>query len=146
MASMPQHRDFQALLTLRSRGALLTLKRDGRPQISNVGYRYDTDARMFHVSSTENRAKTRNLRRDPRASLYVTTEDLGAYAVAEGVAQLSPVATGPDDPIVSELVDHYRAIRGEHPDWAEFRAAMVVERRLLIRLPVDHLYGYAPSG
>ncbi|MGI8875297.1 MAG: hypothetical protein ACR2KP_13450 [Egibacteraceae bacterium] len=43
-------------------------------------------------------------------------------------------------------MDHYRAIRGEHPDWAEFRAAMVVERRLLIRLPVEHLYGYASSG
>jgi PPOX class probable F420-dependent enzyme len=146
MPDVPQTPDLDALLPLRTRGALVTLKRDGRAQISNVAYRYDQPTRVFHISSTETRAKTRNLRRDPRASFYVTTEDLAAYVVAEGFAQLSPVAAEPDDDVVEALVEHYRAVRGEHADWTEFRAAMVTERRLLIRLPVERLYGYASNG
>lgn len=139
------HRDLEALLTQRSRGALVTLKRDGRAQLSNVAYRYDVLGRSLHISTTDIRAKTRNLRRDPRASFYVPTEDLGGYVVAEAVAHLSPVAAALDDPAVDALVDHYRAVRGDHPDWDEFRAAMVSEGRLLIRLQIDRLYGYTPG-
>jgi PPOX class probable F420-dependent enzyme len=127
------------------RGVLVTTKRDGRPQLSNVGYRFDPATRRVTVSATDDRAKTRNLRRDPRASFYVTTPDLGAYAVGEGAVELSPVATRTDAPVVDQLVDHYRAIRGEHPDWSEFRTAMAREQRVLIHLTLTRVYGWNPA-
>ena len=134
------------LLGTTRRAVLATIRGNGRPQLSNVGYLWDPSARTALVSVTDDRAKTRNLRRDPRASLMVTTPDLGAYAVAEATAELGPVAAAPDDETVDTLVDHYRALNGEHPDWADFRAAMVREHRLLVTLRVDRVYGWAPSG
>ncbi len=128
------------------RGVLVTLKRDGRPQLSNVAYLYDPRSREALISTEHARAKTRNLRRDPRASLYVTTSDLGAYLVGEGTAELSPVARHPDDPTVDQLVAHYRAVRGEHRDWDAFRLAMVHEQRLIVRLRITTAYGWAPAG
>ncbi len=122
------------------RGALATIKRDGRPQLSNVDYLV-TDG-VIRFSSTDGRAKVRNLRRDPRASLHVTVPGGGVYAVAEGLAELSAVAAGPDDAAVAELVEVYRQIRGEHPDWDEYRAAMVADSRLVVRILVDRLYGW----
>jgi len=126
------------------RGVLATLKRDGRPQLSNVGYLYDTASRVVLISVTDDRAKTRNLRRDPRASFHVTTPDLGAYVVGEGLVELSAMAREVHDAVVDQLIAHYRALQGEHPDWAEFRMAMVRERRLLARLPLTHAYGWNP--
>ncbi|MEV5343577.1 PPOX class F420-dependent oxidoreductase [Streptomyces sp. NPDC052676] len=133
-----------ALLTLFSEGhdgVLVTLKRDGRPQLSNVNHAYDPDERILRVSLTDDRAKTRNLRRDPRASYHVTTADRWAYAVAEGTADLTPVARDPHDETVEELIRLYRAVRGEHPDWDDYRAAMVRDRRLVLRLRVERVYG-----
>lgn len=95
---------------------------------------------------TADRAKTRNLRRDPWVSLYVTTADLGAYAVAEGAAALGAIAGAVDDPATDGIVEHYRSLRGEHPDWAAFRAAMVSEHRLLVRVGLDNVYGWAGDG
>lgn len=132
-----------ALLGGARHGVLTTIKRDGRPQLSNVGFTFDEARRLIRVSVTDDRAKTKNLRRDPRAGFYVTAPDFRAYAVAEGVADLTPVAADPQDGTVEELVEVYRAIAGEHPDWDEFRAAMVTERRLVLRLPVDRVYGMA---
>lgn len=135
------------LLAAANRGVLVTLKRDGRPQLSNVGHTYDPRTRLIRISVTDGRAKTANLRRDPRASYYVSTPDLGAYLVAEGVAELMPVAAKADDATVDELVEVYRAVAGEHPDWDEFRAAMVADRRLVVRIPVERTYGWAgPNG
>ncbi|WP_330460780.1 PPOX class F420-dependent oxidoreductase [Streptomyces sp. NBC_00820] len=122
-------------------GVLVTLKSDGRPQLSNVSHAYDPDERLIRISVTDDRAKTRNLRRDPRASYHVTSEDRWAYTVAEGMAELSPVAADPHDETVEELVRLYRDVLGEHPDWDDFRAAMVRDRRLVVRLPVDRAYG-----
>lgn len=127
------------------RGVLVTLKRDGRPQLSNVGYLYDAESRVVLISVTDDRAKTRNLRRDPRTSLHVSTPDLGAYAVGEGIAELSPVTREPHDGVADQLVEHYRALQGEHPDWAEFRAAMVQEQRLLLRVSLRNAYGWNPG-
>jgi PPOX class probable F420-dependent enzyme len=127
-------------------GALVALKRDGRPQLSNVGFSYDPDARLIRVSTADGRAKTINLHRDPRAGLYVTTPDFRAYAVVEGTAELTPVAADPHDAVVEELVDVYRRIAGDHPDWSEFRDAMVEERRLVVRLHIERVYGYAPPS
>ncbi|GGP53551.1 PPOX class F420-dependent enzyme [Streptomyces calvus] len=124
---------------------LVTLKRDGRPQLSNVMHVYYPDERIIRVSLTDDRAKTRNLRRDPRASYHVTTRDRWAYTVAEGTADLSPVAGDPHDGTVEELVRLYRDLRGEHPDWDDYRAAMVRDRRLVLRLRVERAYGI-PRG
>lgn len=129
------------LLADRPFGVLVTLKRDGRPQLSNVTHFYDAETNKILVSITDGRAKTRNLRRDPRATYHVTTPDGWSYAVAEGTAELSPVAQDPNDKAVEELIDLYRKIAGEHPDWAEYRAAMVADRRLVLRIPVERIIG-----
>lgn len=134
---------LEQLLIAGRLGVLATLKRDGRPQLSNVGYHYDPTSQVARVSITDSRAKTKNLRRDPRASMQVSSPDGWSYVVLESTAQLSAVATADDDATVDELVELYRAIGGEHPDWAEFRSAMVAEGRLVLRLPAERLYGAA---
>ena len=134
-----------ALIADNSLGVLATIKADGRPQLSNVTYHFDPRSVTIEVSVTEPRAKTRNLRRDPRASLLVSADDGWAYAVAEGDAVLTPPATEPDDSTVDALVALYRNVAGEHPDWDEYRRAMVADRRVLVRLPISHLYGMPPG-
>ncbi|MGI5353390.1 PPOX class F420-dependent oxidoreductase [Streptomyces sp. CA-250714] len=129
------------LLTEYNRGVLVTLRRDGRPQLSNVNHTFDPDKRLLRISVTADRAKARNLGRDARASYHVTSGDGWAWTVVDGVAELTPVAREPRDETVEELVEVYRAIRGEHPDWDEYRAAMVAERRQVVRLSVTHVYG-----
>ena len=141
---MTQDATQDALLRLLSEGhcgVLTTLKRDGRPQLSNVTHVYYPDERIIRISLTDDRAKTRNLRRDPRASYHVTTRDRWAYTVAEGTADLTPVAKDPHDDTVEELVRLYRDVQGEHPDWDDYRAAMVRDRRLVLRLRVERAYG-----
>jgi PPOX class probable F420-dependent enzyme len=147
--AVPDDRTPDALTDLiagRWMGVLATLKRDGRPQLSTVVYSFDRDRQLIRVSVTDDRAKTANLRRDPRASFHVSSEDGWAYAVAEARAELTPVATDPSDPTVEELVDLYRSMRGEHPDWDDYRRAMVGERRLVLRLHVERIYGMPPRG
>lgn len=134
-----------ALIGGNSLGVLATLKRDGRPQLSNVVYHFDARTLTISVSITEPRAKTRNLRRDPRAAIHVSSDDGWAYAVAEGDAVLSPTAVRPDDDTVNGLVELYRNISGEHPDWDDYRRAMVDDRRVLMRLPISHVYGMPPG-
>ena len=134
-----------ALIADNSLGVLATVKRDGRPQLSHVTYHFDPQRLTLEMSVTEPRAKTRNLRRDPRASLLVSSDDGWAYAVAEGEAVLTPPAGAPDDDTVEALVGLYRSIAGEHPDWQDYRRAMVIERRVLARLGVTHLYGMPPG-
>jgi len=130
------------LLSAGNLGALATIKRDGRPQLSNINYEYDAEAARIRISVTDDRAKVRNMRRDARASLYVSSNDGWAYTVADGDVTLSDVATEPHDAAVEELVELYRNVRGEdHPDWEEYRAAMVADRRLVARLAITHVYG-----
>ncbi len=133
---------LRSLVDASHRGVLVTLKRDGRPQLSNIAYVAGDDD-VIRISVTDGRAKTANLRRDPRASLHVTRDDFYAYAVVEGTATLTPVASGPHDDTVDQLVEYYRAVAGEHDDWEEYRAAMVADRRLLIHLPIERIYGMA---
>jgi len=122
------------------RGVLVTNKRDGRPQLSNIMYGIAEDG-LVRISITADRAKYPNLRRDPRASLHVTQEDFWAYVVLEGDVELSDVAAAPDDAAVEELIDLYRSLVGEHPDWDDYRRAMVEERRVVARLRPTHAYG-----
>ncbi|KND24678.1 PPOX class F420-dependent oxidoreductase [Streptomyces acidiscabies] len=141
---MTQDTTDDALLALLSDtrgGVLVTLKRDGRPQLSNVTHHYDPDERTLRISVTADRAKTRNLQRDLRTSYHVTSDDRWAYTVVEGTADLTPVAEDPADDTVEELIRLYRAVLGEHPDWDDFRAAMVRDRRLVVRLRVERAYG-----
>ncbi len=134
-----------AVIRGNSLGVLATIKRDGRPQLSNVSYYFDPRAVAIQVSITEPRAKTRNLRRDPRASILVGSDDGWAYAVAEGDAVLTPPAAEPNDPTVEGLIELYRNIAGEHPDWDDYRRAMVTDRRVLLTLTISHLYGMPPG-
>jgi PPOX class probable F420-dependent enzyme len=122
-------------LKVRHDGILVTIKRDGRPQLSNVLYLMDDDGRI-KVSVTQTRAKTHNLRRDPRASLHVQGRDRYEYLVAEGTAQLIE-----DAGLAEALRHYYRKVRGEHPDWADYDAAMLKEQRLLLSISVEHAYG-----
>ncbi|MDF8263667.1 PPOX class F420-dependent oxidoreductase [Luteipulveratus flavus] len=131
------------LLASRGLGVLATIKRDGRPQLSNVTYVYDRERDLIRVSITDGRAKTANLRRDPRASLQAQSDDGWSYVVAEVRAELLPVARATDDESVEELIDIYRAANGEHPDWEDYRRAMVADRRIPLHLHVERVYGMA---
>jgi uncharacterized protein len=134
-----------AVISGNSLGVLATIKRDGRPQLSNVSYHFDPRELVLRVSITEPRAKTRNLRRDPRASLLVDADDGWSYAVAEGTAELTPPAAAADDDTVEALIALYRNIAGEHPDWDEYRQAMITDRRVVLTLPISHVYGMPPG-
>lgn len=122
------------------RGVLATVKRDGRPQLSNIAYLLGDDG-VVQISVTDDRAKTLNARRDPRVSLHVTADDFWSYVVLEGSASLLPVAREPHDATVDALVEYYRGVAGEHPDWDDYRRAMVRDRRLLLLVHPERAYG-----
>lgn len=121
------------------KGVLATLRSDGRPQLSNIVYAL-LEGRV-RVSVTADRAKTRNLERDPRVSLHVTTDEFWPYLVVEGHAQLSSVAAAPGDATCQRLLALHDAVAAEpHPDPDEFHEAMVAERRLELSFAVAHRY------
>jgi PPOX class probable F420-dependent enzyme len=132
----------QALQAARDRNqsVFTTLRKDGRPQLSNVLHAVGEDG-VVRVSTTADRAKYANLRRRPWAALLVNGADSWSYAVLEGDVTLSEVAADPHDATVDELVEVYRALQGEHDDWDDYRAAMVSDRRVVIRLTPTHAYG-----
>jgi PPOX class probable F420-dependent enzyme len=114
----------------RQHAALITIRADGRPQSSDISYFADGDT--FVISMTDDRAKTRNIRRDPRVVLHLSDRQSWSYLSFDGTMELSPVTTSVDDATNDRLVAYYEAVAGKpHPDWAEYRAAMVGERRLL---------------
>src|SRR5580698_122235 len=120
-----------AFVGARKQGVLATIRGNGRPQLSNIMY-VPHQGETFLISITAGRAKTANLRRDPRASLYVVGDNFYQYVVVEAAAELTPVAADPHDATVDLLVDYYRQGSGEHPDWEEYRAAMVADGRLIL--------------
>ena len=129
-----------AFVAGRHQGVLVTLKRDGRPQSSNVVYLYRDGA--ARVSLTEDRAKTKNLRRDPRVSLHVSSADFWQYCVLEGAAELSRTARESGDATCLALRALFTGVQGrEHPDWEEFDAAMVEQSRLVLTVRPEHAYG-----
>ncbi|MCC8246191.1 PPOX class F420-dependent oxidoreductase [Saccharothrix luteola] len=133
--------DPHALLAQSKIGVLATIKADGRPQLSPIMPSYDRDAGVVLVSTVEGTAKVANLRRDPRVALEVTSQDGWKWATVEGTATISGPSTDPHGPEVEGLVDYYRRAAGEHPDWDEYRAAMVSDRRVLVTITVDRVYG-----
>jgi PPOX class probable F420-dependent enzyme len=134
-----------SFVTERHWGVFATIKTDGRPHLSNVGYAYDSETQLFRVSVTDGRAKTRNLRRDPRVTLHVSSKDFWTWVAVEGTAELTPVAADPHDATVDELITYYRGTAGEHPNWDEYRKAMVADRRLVVRFRPERTYGQIPG-
>jgi len=120
----------------RHNAILVTHRADGGPQLSPASYGVDAAGRIV-VSTYPRRAKARNLRRDPRASACVLSDSWdGAWVQVDGTAEVIDL---PDS--VEPLVDYYRSISGEHPDWDEYRSVMVSDRRVLMVMTVGHVYG-----
>jgi PPOX class probable F420-dependent enzyme len=116
---------------VRSRHHMLvaTTRRDGRPQISPVSGGVDAEGRIV-ISSYPGRAKTRNAERSPLASVVVLSDEWdGAWIQVDGDAEVLQMPEAAD-----ALVDYYRSISGEHPDWDEYRAAMLLQNKALIRV------------
>ena len=128
----------------RKQGVLVTLRSNGRPQLSNILYVMG-DEGMIRISVTDDRAKTKNLRRDSRASLYVLGDNFWQYVVIEATAELSPVAAEPNDATVEALIRYYEAGSGAHPNWDEYRAAMIADKRIALTLRPERAYGILPG-
>ncbi|MCW2844248.1 MAG: pyridoxamine 5-phosphate oxidase [Nocardioides sp.] len=127
----------------RNQSVLTTIKSDGRPQLSNVLHAVGQDG-VLRISTTADRAKYANLRRTPWAALHVLGENFWSYAVIEGDVELSDVAADPADAAVDELVEIFRSLQGEHDDWDDYRATMVRDRRVVVRIRPTHAYGMLP--
>jgi PPOX class probable F420-dependent enzyme len=132
-------------LSARHQGVLVTIRSDGSPQSSNVGYAV-LDG-VVKVSVTDDRAKTRNLRRDPRGVLHVIGDSFWQYVSVRVTAELSPVTATPGDEVGQELLRLYDEIAPEpHPDPQEFFDAMVAERRLVLSLTPQSAAGFNVDG
>ncbi len=128
-------------LRTRHNGVLVTTRRDGSPQLSPVTYGVDAEGRVV-VSTYPERAKVANLRRNPTASLMSVGADFGdAWVQVDGAAEVIDLPEA-----VEPLVDYFRAISGEHPDWDEYRAAMVTQGKSLIRLTIERWGPIATGG
>lgn len=111
---------------------LATRRRDGTPQMSPIAVAVDPIGQLT-VSSRETAVKVRNLRRNPEYDMVVFTDNFfGPWISIRGQAQVIPLPEA-----LPELVQYYRDVSGEHPDWDEYRAAMVQERRVLLRLSIE---------
>ena len=122
-------------------GVLITIRADGRPQSSDIVY--DIDDGVFMISVTAGRAKTANLRRDRRAVLHISDEKAWSYASLDGTVELLPVTTSPSDATSDALVAYYeRVTGGPHPDWDEYRQAMIDEGRLIARFTPTSAAGH----
>jgi PPOX class probable F420-dependent enzyme len=136
--------DREALLQFagsRHHGLLITTRADGRPQASPVSCGVDGSGRIV-VSTYPQRAKARNARRDPRASIVILSEDFdGPWVQVDGSAE---VIDATED--VEPLVEYYRSIAGEHPDWDEYRAAMLKQGKALLRITPERWSPIATGG
>jgi PPOX class probable F420-dependent enzyme len=124
--------DARAFLTDNHNAVLATFRRDGRPQLSVVGATVDAQGRVI-ISTRQTAIKTKNLRRDPRVSVIIMSPGFyGAWAQVEGTAEIVEQPEALD-----LLVDYYRRMAGEHDNWDEYRAAMVEEKRVLVRFEIE---------
>jgi PPOX class probable F420-dependent enzyme len=121
--------DALAFIREQHEAVMLTSRRDGAPQLSPVACNVDADGRIV-VSTRETALKTKNLRRDPRVSLCVLSKGFyGTWIQVDGRAE---VVSLPD--AMEPLVEYYRTTSGEHPDWDDYRAAMVRDQRVIVRI------------
>ncbi|MFI0819934.1 pyridoxamine 5'-phosphate oxidase family protein [Streptomyces sp. NPDC021098] len=131
-----------ALLAAQQFGTLATVKRSGHPHLTTMVYGWDPEARIVRFSTTADRVKVTHLRREPRAAVHVQGGDPWSFAVAEGEAEISDVTTAPGDAVGRELLAMLP--EGAKPeDEGAFLEQLVAERRVVIRLKVDRLYGTA---
>ncbi len=115
----------------RSNAVLITIRADGRPQSSDISYSVVDGT--FEISVTADRAKTANMRRDPRVVLHISEPGAWSYLAFDGTVELMPPTVDPGDATADALVAYYEKVAGKaHPDWDEYRAAMVSEQRLLV--------------
>jgi PPOX class probable F420-dependent enzyme len=120
---------------------VMTTRSDGRPQASPVTCGVDAGGRIV-ISTYPERAKTRNARRDPRVSVLVLSDDFGdAWVQVDGTAEVLDLPES-----IEALVDYYRAISGEHPDWDEYREAMKRQGKSLLRITPDRWGPVATGG
>jgi PPOX class probable F420-dependent enzyme len=125
----------------RHRGLLATRRSDGSPQVSPVTCGVDAGGRIV-VSTYPGRAKTHNARRDPRVSMCVLSDDWdGPYVQVDGAAEVLDMPAALDG-----LVEYFRCISGEHPDWDEYREAMVRQNKSLIRIDIRRWGPIATGG
>jgi PPOX class probable F420-dependent enzyme len=136
--------DLSALLEFvrpRHRGILTTSRRDGRPQLSPVAMGLDGQDRVV-ISTYPERAKAANLRRDPRATVCVLSDDWdGPWVQVDGSAEVLDLPGA-----LEPLVEYYRAISGEHPDWDAYREAMQQQGKSLVRITIDRWGPVATGG
>jgi len=122
---------------------LVTTRADGRPQVSPVTGGVDADGRIV-ISTYPDRAKVTNLRREPRASVLVLSDDFdGPWVQVDGSAEVLDM---PDHEAEEGLVDYFRCISGEHPDWEEYRAAMRRQGKSLVRITPERWGPIATGG
>ncbi len=138
------HVDRDALLEFvrpRHKGVLTTVRSDGRPQLSPVAMGVDPDGRVV-ISTYPERAKAVNLRRDPRASVCVLSDAFnGPWVQVDGSAEVLDLPEALDP-----LVEYFRSISGEHPDWAEYREAMRRQGKCLVRIGIERWGPIATGG
>jgi len=134
------HDDALAFVRRNHKAVLATIKRDGRPQLSNISYLLDDDGRI-KISVTRDRAKTRNLQRDPRATLSIVADAWSDYLVIEGTCEVI------DENALPLLRHVYEGIRGgPHPNWDEFDAAMIRDGRVVLSISIDRMYPLDRGG
>ncbi|MEW2328954.1 PPOX class F420-dependent oxidoreductase [Micromonospora chersina] len=125
----------------RHRVVLMTTRADGRPQSSPVSCGVDADGRLV-ISTYPERAKVTNIRRDPRVSACVLSDDWnGPWVQVDGTAEVLDLPEA-----LEPLVEYFRSISGEHPDWDEYRAAMLKQGKSLIRVTIDSWGPIATGG
>jgi PPOX class probable F420-dependent enzyme len=121
----------RAFIGTHHRAVLATTRADGRPQLSPVLCAVDEKGRVL-ISTRETAVKTRNLRRDPQASLCVFSDGFfGEWVQAEGETEILSLPSAMD-----VLIDYYRRVAGEHQDWDDYRAAMERDRRVALRITI----------
>lgn len=136
-----QRHDLLAFLRPRHHHVLITTRRDGRPQVSPVSGGIDDQGRIV-IATYPQRAKVANLRHHPAATVLVLSDDWdGAWVQVDGTAEVIDL---PD--AVEPLVDYFRAISGEHPDWDEYRQAMVDQGKCLVRITIETWGPIATGG
>jgi PPOX class probable F420-dependent enzyme len=125
--------DLLEFIRTRHRAIVITARKDGRPQASPVSCGVDGEGRIV-IATYPERAKTRNARRDPEnvSVLFLSDDFGGPWVQVDGTAEVLDVPEA-----IEALVDYFRSISGEHPDWAEYRAAMQRERRLMVRITIS---------
>ena len=133
--------ELEAFIRTRHKGVLLTTRRDGWPQSSLVSMGLDSECRIV-VATYPERAKVHNLRREAKSSMVVMSDDFGGeWVQVDGRAEVVDLPEA-----VEGLVEYFRAISGEHPDWDEYREAMRTQGKSLIRLTIERWGPIAKGG